>query len=164
MADKSIGELPVAQQLDDESLLVVEQQGEARSIQGVLVKGYAQASVKVYVDAAAKSAEAAGESEQKAAESAEQAAGSAAEAADSAEKAKDFSGHAPEIRDDTWWVWNVQKQVYEDTGVSARGNVMYATFWVDPATGDLYMFTPDAYDGPGFRLSNGDLEVVLTHA
>ena len=36
MADKTIGELPVADHLDDESLLVVEQQSQARSIKGNL--------------------------------------------------------------------------------------------------------------------------------
>ena len=38
MADKTIGSLPVASQLDNDSLLVVEQQSQARSIKGELIK------------------------------------------------------------------------------------------------------------------------------
>ena len=41
MADKAIGDLPVAGALYDDSLLVVEQQSEARSIRGSLFKQYA---------------------------------------------------------------------------------------------------------------------------
>lgn len=101
MADKSIGELPVAQQLDDDSLLVVEQQGEARSIQGVLVKGFAQASVSQYVDSAKASAEAAEKSAADAADSlaqigtaVEDARGYAQEAGTSAETAEQSATQA----------------------------------------------------------------------
>ena len=40
---------------------------------------------------------------------------------------------------------------------------MFATFFLDPATGDLYMAADKEYAGPGFRLSGGDLEVVLNY-
>lgn len=46
-----------------------------------------------------------------------------------------------------------------DQGV--KGDVMYATFWVDANTGDLYMYTDPAYAGASFRLSGADLEVVI---
>ena len=52
MADRTIGELPVADHLDDESLLVVEQQGESRSIQGLLVRRFAEAATEGAAQAA----------------------------------------------------------------------------------------------------------------
>ena len=52
MADKTIGDLTQATYLDDESLLVVEQHGEARSVSGKVVKGlvepYANAAQSAY--------------------------------------------------------------------------------------------------------------------
>lgn len=45
MADKPIGQLPVSAGLDDNSLLVTEQGGEARSITGALVKQFAKDAV-----------------------------------------------------------------------------------------------------------------------
>lgn len=57
MADRTIGELPVADHLDDDSLLVVEQQSEARSIQGRLVRQFAENATAEQVAAAAASAQ-----------------------------------------------------------------------------------------------------------
>lgn len=86
---------------------------------------------------------------------------SAAAAAASAQEAKDYSGKPPIIQNNHWWTWDATQQKYVDTGEVARGDVMYATFAVDPTTGELYMYTDDEYTGPTFRLVNGDLEVVL---
>ena len=41
------------------------------------------------------------------------------------------------------------------------GNIMYATFSVDPTTGLLTMTTPDGYNGPVFSIVNGFLEVSI---
>ncbi|MBM6724998.1 MULTISPECIES: hypothetical protein [Oscillospiraceae] len=164
MADRTIGELPVADHLDDESLLVVEQQGEARSIQGLLVRRFAEAATEGAVQAAQAAAEQAEQSAQDAANSADQAAKSADEAAESAQSAQQYSGKPPRIQNGTWWIWNAGTQQYEDTGEAARGNVMYATFAVTPETGELIMTTPDEYRGPVFYLVNGILEVAINHA
>lgn len=164
MADRTIGELPVANHLDDESLLVVEQQGEARSIQGLLVRRFAEAATEGAVQAAQAAAEQAEQSAQDAANSADQAAKSADEAAESAQSAQQYSGKPPRIQNGTWWIWNAGTQQYEDTGEAARGNVMYATFAVTPETGELIMTTPDEYRGPVFYLVNGILEVAINHA
>ena len=88
MADRTIGELPVADHLDDESLLVVEQQGEARSIQGRLVRHFAEAATEESVRAAQVAAEQAEQSAQNAADSAAQAEASGASAAGSAAQAE----------------------------------------------------------------------------
>lgn len=144
---------------------MVEQQTEARSIRGVLVKSFAEKAaekaVQPYVEDAAGSAAAAKKSEEAAAKSAQNAADSEANAADSAQHAEDYSGKPPIIKDGNWWTWNADEQNYTDTGEPSRGNLMYAVFWVDATTGDLYMYTDDEYTGPGFRLNGNELEVVL---
>lgn len=56
MADKTIGELPVADHLDDESLLVVEQQSQARSIKGRLIANFARESADAHVEEAKQAA------------------------------------------------------------------------------------------------------------
>lgn len=81
MADKQIGSLPVANHLDDESLLVVEQQGAARSIKGRLIRQFATSVVQESVSAAQTAAQSA----QKAAEDSEAARDEAQELRDSIE-------------------------------------------------------------------------------
>lgn len=174
MADRTTGGLPAVQEapigslpgigdLYDDTLLPVEQQGEARHMTGAQWKRYAQAGVQPYVESAREAAERAAGSASAAGQSAAEAAESAADAADSALSAQQYSGKPPVIIDGRWWTWNADKQEYEDTGEAARGNLMYAVFYIDAATGDLYMVTDDEYTGPGFRLVNGNLEVVLHH-
>ena len=57
MADKSIVELGIAQQMTDDALLPVYQGGETKSIEGALIKKYAKDSVRQYVDGAKQSAD-----------------------------------------------------------------------------------------------------------
>ena len=167
MADKTTGGLPAVQEaaigslpgiadLYDDTLLPVEQQGEARHMKGAQWKAYARASVSIYVEGAAQAA-------RDAAASAANAAVSPQEAEDSAQKAQQYSGKPPIIQGGTWWTWNAERQEYVDTGEAARGNLMYAVFYVDAATGALYMVTDAEYAGPGFRLADGNLEVVLNY-
>lgn len=174
MADKTTGGLPAVQEtaigdlpgiadLYDDSLLPVEQQGEARHMTGAQWKRYARAGVEIYVDGAKQSAAAAADSAEEAAKSADAAAGSALDAADSARSAEQYSGKPPAIIDGRWWIWNAATQQYEDTGEAARGNVMYATFFLDPVSGNLYMYYDKEYAGPQFRLNGADLEVVLNY-
>lgn len=93
MADKTIGSLPVAAQLDNDSLLVVEQQSQARSIKGELIKQFAQAAAAGSVEAAqlaaqkAQLAQQGAEAAQDAAEDAKTGAESAQEAAETARDA-----------------------------------------------------------------------------
>lgn len=171
MADKTIGglteapigSLPGIACLYDDTLIPVEQQGEARKMTGLQWKLYAQASVSQYVEAAKGAADKAASAVGAVKAAADEAKGYAASAAGSAEKAEQYSGKPPVIQNGTWWTWNAEKQVYVDTGESARGNLMYATFFVDPASGELYMVTDNEYTGPGFRLVDGNLEVVLNY-
>ena len=57
MADKSIVELGIAQQMTDDALLPIYQGGETKSIEGALIKKYAKDSVRQYVDGAKQSAD-----------------------------------------------------------------------------------------------------------
>ena len=159
--EAAIGDLPGIADLYDDTLLPVEQQGEARKMTGGQWKGYAQASTKAYVEGAAQSAQNAAGSAAAAASSAAAAAGSASDAAGSAHTAKQYSGKPPVIQEGYWYTWDAETGDYKPTGEAARGNLMYATFYVDAATGDLYMVTDSEYAGPQFRLNGADLEVVL---
>lgn len=161
MADRTIGSLPAAATVDDGCLFVVEQQGTAMSATGAQWKGYAQAAVSQYVEEAQAVAQGVSGSVEAAAQSAAEAAESAADAAESAAHAEQYSGKPPTIIDGTWWIWNADIQAYEDTGEAVRGNVMYATFEIDPDTGLLTMTTPDEYNGPVFALVDGFLEVQI---
>lgn len=161
MADKTIGELPQAKQVLDTSMIPLEQSGEAMRMSGAQFKEFAKASVQTYAQQAADSATAAAGSAAASEKSAQASATSAANAAQSEKEAKEYSGKPPIIQDGRWWTWNATTQKYVDTGEAARGNLMYATFAIDPATGELWMYTDAEYTGPTFRLVDGDLEVVL---
>ena len=169
MADKQISSLPAATSVDDGSLFVVEQQGAAMSASGALWKGYAVQAVQPYANAAsgsatqaANSASNAAGSAQNAENSADAAAESAKDAADAAETAQEYSGKPPIVQDDTWWTWDASKQEYVNTGESARGDVLFATFEIDPETGLLTMQTPEQYSGPVFSIVNGYMEVSIS--
>lgn len=169
MANKQISELPTATTVDDGSLFVIEQQGEAMSCTGAQWKGFAVGAVQPYANAAsgsatqaANSASNAAGSAQNAENSADVAAESAKDAADAAETAKEYSGKPPIVQDDTWWTWDASKQEYVNTGESARGDVLFATFEIDPETGLLTMQTPEQYSGPVFSIVNGYMEVSIS--
>ena len=169
MANKQISALPAATTVGDADLFVIQQGTDAKKVTGAQYKAFAVGAVQPYSEAASASAGAAAGSAQKAQgsataadNSAKDAAGSAGEAAESAETAKEYSGKPPIIQNDTWWTWDAETQEYVDTGESARGDVMYATFAVDPLTGLLTMATPDGYSGPVFSLVNGYLEVSIS--
>ena len=162
MADKTIGSLPQAQSVDDTSLFVCEQQGTAMKTTGAQWKGFAVQAVSQYVQPAQQAAQQAQQAATNAAQSETNAAESATEAAESAQTAQEYSGKPPIIQNDTWWTWNAETGQYEDTGQSAKGDVMFATFEIDMDTGELVMYTPDGYTGPVFSLSDGFLEVTIS--
>lgn len=141
MADRSIGSLPGAPQLDDDSLLVVEQQGEARKFTGRQFKEFGRDGVSDYIDAAEAAADRAkasadtakGHSDQaashvqqaiqyvqQAADKAQESADSAADAAQSAQDAEIAVTHYPRIgENENWEIY--QDGEYQDTGKPARG-------------------------------------------
>ncbi len=73
-----------------------------------------------------------------------------------------LSDHRDEIRDGYWWRWVEETGEWYNTGEIAKGNVMFATFELDPFTGILTMFTDEEYTGANFFLDeNGILTVVI---
>lgn len=89
MADSTVGGLPAVPSLDDESLFVCEQQGEARKLTGGQLKDYAKKSVAQYTDTAKKYAEDAAVSADAASNSADQSKTEADRAANAASEAQD---------------------------------------------------------------------------
>lgn len=86
MADRTVGELPRAPGLYDDSLLVIEQQGAARSLAGAQLKDYAREGVSEYVEDAKRAAETAQEAVKGIGDSVERAE-TAREGAEAAQKA-----------------------------------------------------------------------------
>lgn len=191
MADKTIGSLPQAQTVDDASLFVCEQQGTAMKATGAQWKGFAIQAVSQYVEPAQQAAQQAQQAAQQATQAVSQigtavedtqanaqAAQEAQEAAETAQgKAEDaqeaienLSVSAETLPPDQ--EATVEKTVSPDGVVSLAfgipqgktGNVMYATFSIDPETGLLTMTTPDGYTGPVFSIVNGFLEVSINNA
>ena len=73
-----------------------------------------------------------------------------------------LSDHRDEIRDGYWWRWDEETSEWYNTGEIAKGNVMFATFELDPFTGIMTMFTDEEYTGANFFLDeNGILTVVI---
>lgn len=107
MADRSIGELSKATEVQDDSLFVMEQQGQSRSVTGALVKQYAVAAAKEQADAAKEYAEK-GKTYRD-------------EAAEKAKDAADVAIHPPILKDesDNWWIWDTEQNDYRDSGVDA---------------------------------------------
>lgn len=191
MADKTIGSLPQAQTVDDASLFVCEQQGIAMKTTGAQWKGFAVNAVSQYVEPAQQAAQQAqqaaqqaqdavsqigtavedtqanAQAAQEAKEAAETAQGKAEDAQEAIENLSVSAETLPPDREAT-----VEKTVSPDGVVSLAfgipqgktGNVMYATFSIDPETGLLTMTTPDGYTGPVFSIVNGFLEVSINNA
>lgn len=87
MADSAIGGLPTAPQFDDDSLLVTEQQGQARKLTGRQLKKFAQSSVTPYIEIAQKWAQEASEQADRAADEADRAANEVQNAAKEVDRA-----------------------------------------------------------------------------
>lgn len=119
VAEATIGSLPEIAALYDDTLIPVEQQGEARHMNGAQWKQYARAGVEIYVEGAKESADTAKSSATNAAKSAQDAAKSAASAKNSAQSAQQYSGNPAKPINGTWWVWNAASGHYEDTGISS---------------------------------------------
>lgn len=122
MADKTVGSLPAAADLYDDSLLAAEQQGTAVKVTGRQFKSFAQAAVRQYVDEAQKAADDAVTAVGQIGTAVEDTQANAAAAAAAAQKAQQYSGKPPIIQGGTWWIWNADAQAYADTGNAARGS------------------------------------------
>lgn len=82
-------------------------------------------------------------------------------AQNAADRSNALSDHRDEIRDGYWWRWNETTKEWYNTGEIAKGNVMFATFELNPVTGELSMNTDEEYTGANFALENGMLTVEI---
>jgi hypothetical protein len=140
MADKNIGLLPKAVDLDDDSLLVAEQQGRAVSVSGELFKQFAREGVEAYVGEAKTAAENASKSAEQAAEdlgkigdSVEQAAASAQAAEESNQDAKKALTATKEAQEAAEKAQGVAKES-ETNAKTSEGNASQAA--TDAATSE----------------------------
>lgn len=79
-----------------------------------------------------------------------------------ADRLNALSDHRDEIRAGYWWRWNEDTGEWYNTGEVAKGNAMFATFEVNPATAILTMYTDEEYTGANFTLDeNGVLSVEI---
>ena len=61
-----------------------------------------------------------------------------------------------------WAFWDEETQQYVTSNYRADGSPLYASFYADPETMDLFAVYPDGYgSGPTFSLNNGDLSVTI---
>lgn len=99
-----------------------------------------QTSVKIsleYIQTAYENAVAA---TNKANSAADKATKSAAEADKQADRAQEQADHPPMMGENgNWWKWDEASKKYVDTGVLAKGGVLYPTFSIDEGDMVLYM-------------------------
>lgn len=107
---------------------------------GVKLINGVQTSVKVsleHIQTATNSANSAASSANSAATKANTAAGNADTQAD---RAKEQADNPPKMGDNgNWWKWDEAQKKYVDTGVLAKGGVLYPTFSIDDDDMILYM-------------------------
>jgi hypothetical protein len=111
---------------------------------GVKLINGVQTSVKVsleHIQTAYENAVAATKKAETAANSAATKANTAAGNADTqADRAKEQADNPPKMGDNgNWWKWDEAQKKYVDTGVLAKGGVLYPTFSIDDDDMILYM-------------------------
>ena len=75
-----------------------------------------------------------------------------------ADRAKDFADHQPYMGDNgNWWKWDEAKKEYVDTGILAKGGVLYPSFDINTDNMHLYMTYQDDISADMFELRNGHL-------
>lgn len=61
-----------------------------------------------------------------------------------ADRAKQHADNPPKMGENgNWYKWNEAKQAYEDTGILAKGGVLYPVFSIKPETMELEMYYQD---------------------
>ena len=87
-------------------------------------------------------------------------------AEDEAARVRTLADHPPKIVDVDgvryWAFWDEETRQYVTSENRADGVPLYASFYVDPETMDLFAVYPKGYgNGPVFSLKNGDLYVTV---
>lgn len=136
---------------------------------GVKLINGVQTSVKVsleYIQTAYENAVKATNSANEAAKSANKAATNANEKAQKAEtaannantqanRAKEQADNPPKMGENgNWWKWDETQKKYVDTGILAKGGILYPTFTIDPDTMELIMYYQDDIAADMFDIDN----------
>lgn len=126
-------------------------------LKGLFTIGYRQCddgtteSVQVGLEFVGNSAKDASDAARRANESADK-------ADTQSERAKELADHPTRMGENgNWWEWNEGKKDYEDTGVLAKGGILYPNFYIDDKTMELYMAYQDEIATEQFKLEDGCL-------
>lgn len=72
-----------------------------------------------------------------------------------ADRAKELADHPTMMGENgNWWKWDATLKKYVDTGVLAKGGVLYPTFYIDPDTMELIMNYQDEIVVDMFNIDN----------
>lgn len=72
-----------------------------------------------------------------------------------ADRAKQQADNPPKMGENgNWWKWDESKKAYIDTGILAKGGVLYPTFTIDPDTMELVMHYQDDVAADMFAIDN----------
>ena len=72
-----------------------------------------------------------------------------------ADRAKELADHPTMMGENgNWWKWDATLKKYVDTGILAKGGVLYPTFYIDPDTMELIMNYQDEIVADMFNIDN----------
>lgn len=72
-----------------------------------------------------------------------------------ANRAKEQADNPPKMGENgNWWKWDETQKKYVDTGILAKGGILYPTFTIDPDTMELIMFYQDDIAADMFDIDN----------
>ena len=78
------------------------------------------------------------------------------------DRAKEYGDHPPKMGDNgNWWQWDEGTKKYIDTGVLAKGGVLYPTFSIDETDMGLYMSFDDEVSPNLVKFDNVTGELYL---
>lgn len=72
-----------------------------------------------------------------------------------ANRAKEQADNPPKMGENgNWWKWDETQKKYVDTGILAKGGILYPTFTIDPDTMELIMYYQDDMAADMFDIDN----------
>lgn len=72
-----------------------------------------------------------------------------------ANRAKEQADNPPKMGENgNWWKWDETQKKYVDTGILAKGDILYPTFTIDPDTMELIMYYQDDIAADMFDIDN----------
>lgn len=72
-----------------------------------------------------------------------------------ANRAKEQADNPPKMGENgNWWKWDETQKEYVDTGILAKGGILYPTFTIDPDTMELIMYYQDDIAADMFDIDN----------